>query len=142
MFRTDSSPTYLISTECGIVPSGDKRTFSTGVILSMSTYHYADIRSLNELTIKHGVGVIAMVLTSDYREEVKVTLCNFSDNDFTINIGDRIAQLIFTRYTNDGCNVLPYAPVVASSGNCHDDHDSNSDSESSSCECHHYGVFS
>ena len=41
----------------------------------------------------------AGVVDSDYRGEVKVLLFNFSDVDFEVNEGDRIAQMIIEKYT-------------------------------------------
>jgi dUTP pyrophosphatase len=46
------------------------------------------------------------VIDADYRGEVKVLLFNFSDVDFTIKVGDRIAQLVLERvsfWSSSGC---------------------------------------
>ena len=40
------------------------------------------------------------MIDSDYRGEIGVVLFNFGDDDFIINIGDKIAQLIFERIKN------------------------------------------
>lgn len=49
------------------------------------------------LASKHFIDTGAGVIDADYRGEVKVLLFNFSDVDFTINEGDRIAQLVLER---------------------------------------------
>lgn len=49
------------------------------------------------LAAKHSIDTGAGVIDGDYRGEVKVILFNFSDADFTIKEGDRIAQLIIER---------------------------------------------
>lgn len=46
---------------------------------------------------KHSIDVGAGVIDADYRGPVGVILFNFSDKDFKINAGDRIAQLILER---------------------------------------------
>jgi dUTP pyrophosphatase len=49
------------------------------------------------LAAKHSIDTGAGVIDADYRGEVKVILFNFSDKDFPIQQGDRIAQLIIER---------------------------------------------
>ncbi|PZD35284.1 Dut, dUTPase [Pyrenophora tritici-repentis] len=46
------------------------------------------------LAYKHGIDTLAGVIDADYRGPVGVILANLSDEDFSIKIGDRIAQLI------------------------------------------------
>lgn len=54
------------------------------------------------LAAKHSIDTGAGVIDADYRGEVKVILFNFSETDFPIKEGDRIAQLIIERiYTPD-----------------------------------------
>ena len=52
------------------------------------------------LAIKKGIGLVNSIGTidSDYRGEIKVPLINFGTEDFTINDGDRIAQLVIAAY--------------------------------------------
>jgi deoxycytidine triphosphate deaminase len=49
------------------------------------------------LAVKHGIDTGAGVIDADYRGQVKILLFNFSDTDFEIKEGDRIAQLIIER---------------------------------------------
>lgn len=49
------------------------------------------------LAAKHGIGVNAGVIDADYTGHVRVILMNFSDKDFEVKEGDRIAQLIVER---------------------------------------------
>lgn len=49
------------------------------------------------LAAKHSIDVGAGVIDADYRGEVKVLLFNFSDQDFSIAAGDRVAQLVLER---------------------------------------------
>lgn len=69
------------------------------------------------LASKHFIDTGAGVIDADYRGEVKVLLFNFSDVDFTIKEGDRIAQLVLERVSllfllgfwivTDRCRFIP-----------------------------------
>ena len=58
------------------------------------------IRARSGLAVKHGIGLTNGVGTidSDYRGEIKVSLINWGDEPFTVNNGDRIAQMVVARY--------------------------------------------
>jgi len=59
------------------------------------------------LAVKHSIHTGAGVIDADYRGEVKVVLFNFSDIDFEIKEGDRIAQLILERIYTPDVKVVP-----------------------------------
>jgi dUTP pyrophosphatase len=50
--------------------------------------------------LKHGISILNSpgTIDADYRGEIKILLVNFSDTDFEINNGDRIAQMIISRH--------------------------------------------
>jgi dUTP pyrophosphatase len=52
------------------------------------------------LAAKHSIDTGAGVIDADYRGPVKVILFNFSETDFKISPGDRIAQLVLERIIN------------------------------------------
>jgi dUTP pyrophosphatase len=58
------------------------------------------VRPRSGLAVKHGIGVLNSpgTIDSDYRGEIRVILFNFSDENFKINSGDRIAQMILSKY--------------------------------------------
>ena len=60
----------------------------------------AQIRARSGLAIKHGIGLVNGVGTvdSDYRGEWNIPLINWGQEPYTIHSGDRIAQVIFSRY--------------------------------------------
>ena len=60
----------------------------------------AQVRARSGLAIKHGIGLLNGIGTidADYRGEVRVPLINWSKEDFVINDGDRIGQVIITSY--------------------------------------------
>ena len=58
------------------------------------------IRARSGLAVRYGIGLTNGVGTidSDYRGEVKVSLINWGEEVFTVNDGDRIAQMVVARY--------------------------------------------
>ena len=62
------------------------------------------------LAAKHSIDVGAGVIDADYRGPLKVILFNFSENDFAIKEGDRIAQLIIERIYNPEVVVVEKLP--------------------------------
>jgi dUTP pyrophosphatase len=67
--------------------------------MAIPTGNYGRIAPRSGLAAKNFIDVGAGVIDSDYRGEVKVLLFNFSDVEFVVNPGDRIAQLIVEKYT-------------------------------------------
>ncbi|MEO0077372.1 MAG: dUTP diphosphatase [candidate division WOR-3 bacterium] len=70
----------------------------TGIALEMPAGVEAQVRPRSGLAAKSGIGILNSpgTVDSDYRGEVKVVLFNFSDSDFQVRPGDRIAQLVFS----------------------------------------------
>jgi dUTP pyrophosphatase len=68
----------------------------TGFVLHIPEGYEVQIRPRSGLAIKHGVTLINAIGTidSDYRHEVMVPLVNLGDKPFTLNPGDRMAQLL------------------------------------------------
>lgn len=73
---------------------------STGLHIALPAGYEAQIRPRSGLALKHGITVLNTpgTVDADYRGEVKVLLINFSDTDFTINDGERIAQMVIARH--------------------------------------------
>ena len=71
----------------------------TGLAFGIPVGNYGRIAPRSGLAAKNSIDVGAGVIDSDYRGEVKVLLFNFSDTDFKIAEGDRIAQMIIEKYT-------------------------------------------
>jgi len=72
----------------------------TSLAISLEIGYECQVRSRSGLALKSGVFALNSpgTIDSDYRGELKVILANFSKNDFVINRGDRIAQLVVARY--------------------------------------------
>lgn len=79
-----------------IIPKGEKMLIPTGIYLEMPLGYEAQIRSRSGLAAKNGVFVLNSpgTIDSDYRGEIQVILFNLGSSDFTVNEGDRIAQMV------------------------------------------------
>ena len=79
------------------IPAGERRVIPTGLAIALPSADYvALVFARSGLGIKHGVvpSNCVGVIDSDYRGEVMVGLQNSGDADFTVQPGDRIAQLM------------------------------------------------
>ena len=79
---------------------GERRLVPTGIFVEIPQGVEAQIRARSSLAIKHGIGLVNGVGTvdSDYRGEWNIPLINWGQEPYTIHSGDRIAQVIFSRY--------------------------------------------
>ena len=70
---------------------------ATGLAISMPIGYEAQIRPRSGLAFKHGVSVLNSpgTIDADYRGELGVLLINHGEDEFHINHGDRIAQIVF-----------------------------------------------
>ncbi len=68
----------------------------TGIALAIPEGHEIQVRPRSGLALKHGLTCLNTpgTIDSDYRGEVKVLLVNLSDTAYTIEPGERIAQLV------------------------------------------------
>ena len=69
---------------------------STGLFIELPHGYEAQIRPRSGLAIKHGITCLNSpgTIDSDYRGEIKIILINLSNEEHTIQCGDRIAQMI------------------------------------------------
>ncbi|NLJ57394.1 MAG: dUTP diphosphatase [Tissierellia bacterium] len=86
------TPIVLKPMERALVP--------TGLFIELPESYEAQIRARSGLAIKHGISLVNGIGTidSDYRGEIKIILINLGKEDFTINNGDRIAQMVITKH--------------------------------------------
>ena len=83
--------------EAVTIPSGGRRVVPTGIAIGLPGPEYvALVYARSGLGIKHGVAPANCVgvIDSDYRGEIMVGLQNSGDSDYTVQPGDRIAQLM------------------------------------------------
>ncbi|EEQ86404.2 dUTP pyrophosphatase [Blastomyces dermatitidis ER-3] len=100
-----------------VIPAKGKDLVNTGLAIAVPEGTYGRIAPRSGLASKHFIDTGAGVIDADYRGEVKVLLFNFSDTDFTINEGDRIAQLVLERiYTPEVVEVEQLEESVRGAG--------------------------
>ena len=75
---------------------GERLRVPTGLVLEIPPGWEGQVRPRSGLALRHGIGVVNAPVTidSDYRGEVAVILINLGDAPFTLQRGDRIAQLV------------------------------------------------
>ena len=78
----------------------ERRLIPTGLYIALPIGYEAQIRPRSGLALKHGITVLNTpgTIDADYRGELMVLLVNFSDSDFIINDGERIAQMVIARH--------------------------------------------
>ena len=87
----------LHSMDTLVIPPAHRALVATGIAIAFPSGVYGRIAPRSGLTLKHGIQVGAGVVDPDYTGEIKVILFNHGHANFTINKGDRIAQLILER---------------------------------------------
>ena len=79
----------------------ERATVSTGVAMEIPDGYYARVAPRSGLASKHGIDVLAGVVDSGYRGEIRVVLHNTDrDSNFSVTVGDRIAQIIIEKHYN------------------------------------------
>ena len=78
----------------------ERRLVPTGLHIALPQGFEAQIRPRSGLALKHGITVLNTpgTIDADYRGELMVLLINFSNTDFVINDGERIAQMVVARH--------------------------------------------
>jgi dUTP pyrophosphatase len=73
----------------------------TGIFIELPEGYEAQIRPRSGLAAKFGVTILNSpgTIDADYRGEIKVILINLSNEDFVINDGERICQMVISEYT-------------------------------------------
>ena len=91
----------LRAAEATTLKSGARCLMPTGVAIALPPNHEAQVRPRSGLAVKHGVTVLNSpgTIDADYRGEIKVPLINHGSEDFIIQRGDRIAQLVIAEVT-------------------------------------------
>jgi len=78
----------------------ERTIIKTGLYIALPTGFEAQIRPRSGLAAKHGITVLNApgTIDADYRGEIGVILVNLSNNHFTVNDGDRVAQMVIARH--------------------------------------------
>lgn len=82
------------------IKAGEIQLIPTGIAIALPDSFEAQIRPRSGLAVKHGITVANSpgTIDADYRGEIKVILINLGKDDFVIEKGMRIAQMIITKY--------------------------------------------
>ena len=80
--------------------SHERALIPTGLYIALPQGYEAQIRPRSGLALKKGIGLLNSpgTIDSDYRGEIGIIMINHSDEDFIINDGERIAQMVIARY--------------------------------------------
>jgi dUTP pyrophosphatase len=92
----------LCSLEDKLLAPGDRHLFKVGLAVAIPPGVYGRIAPRSGLAFKQGVDVLAGVIDEDYRGELGVILINHGSEHFAVKAGDKIAQIIFERYSRAG----------------------------------------
>ena len=78
----------------------ERKLIPTGLFIALPPGYEAQIRPRSGLALKHGITVLNTpgTVDADYRGEVMVLLVNFSNKDFIVDDGERIAQMVVARH--------------------------------------------
>lgn len=87
-----SEPIILNSLERVLVP--------TGLYMALPEGYEAQIRPRSGLALKHGITLLNApgTIDADYRGEIKIILINLSNQSYTLQPGERIAQMVIAKY--------------------------------------------
>lgn len=86
------APVMLKPLERALIP--------TGLFIELPRGYEAQIRPRSGLAFKHGLTVLNSpgTIDADYRGEIKIILVNLSGEDFQVNDGERVAQMIIAKH--------------------------------------------
>lgn len=86
----------------------ERRIIPTGLFMSLPQGYEAQVRPRSGLAIKKGITVLNSpgTIDADYRGEIGVILINLSNEDFVIEDGERIAQMVIARHEQISWNAV------------------------------------
>ncbi|RMG19507.1 MAG: dUTP diphosphatase [Bacteroidetes bacterium] len=92
LYANNEAPIVLESLQRCLVP--------TGLYIELPPGYEAQLRPRSGLAIRHGISLLNTpgTIDADYRGEIKVILVNLSPDPFTIQKGERIAQMVIARH--------------------------------------------
>jgi len=86
----------------------------TGLFIELPEGYEAQVRPRSGLAAKHGISIVNTpgTIDPDYRGEIKVILVNLSDVPFTLEPGERIAQMVIARFEHINWNEVETLSVT------------------------------
>jgi len=94
------------STHSATINPGDKLLVKTGLYVEIPIGYEIQVRPRSGLAFKHGITVLNSpgTIDADYRGEIGVILINLSENDFVIEDGERVAQMVIAKHNQADWN--------------------------------------
>lgn len=88
-------------TEPVVLKPMERRLIPTGLFIALPEGYEAQMRPRSGLALKHGITLLNTpgTIDADYRGEIGVILVNLSSEDFTINDGERICQMVIASHS-------------------------------------------
>ena len=86
----------------------ERKLISTGLYLAIPDGYEVQIRPRSGLALKYGISVLNSpgTIDADYRGEIGIVLVNLSGDEFVVNDGDRIAQMVVAKYEQASWKVV------------------------------------
>jgi dUTP pyrophosphatase len=90
---------YALVEDQTVIKKGEIKLVSTGIKMALPKGYEAQIRPRSGLALKHGISMVNTpgTIDADYRGEIKVIMINFGSEDFVIQRGERIAQMVINK---------------------------------------------
>ncbi|KNZ69323.1 deoxyuridine 5'-triphosphate nucleotidohydrolase Dut [Thermincola ferriacetica] len=87
---------YAAVEETLVLEPGEIRLIPTGIAIELPPGYEAQIRPRSGLALKYGISFVNTpgTIDADYRGEIGLIMINFGNRPFTINRGDRVAQMV------------------------------------------------
>ena len=87
----------LYAAENKIIPAGQRTLLTTDLALEMPSTIYAKICALSGLSLRSNIDIAAGLIDSDYVGVLGCVVVNNGDKAFEINIGNKVAQVVFSK---------------------------------------------
>jgi dUTP pyrophosphatase len=103
-YKTDGAAgcdlNVLLDTDRELIKKGEIKLFKTGLSIALENGYEAQIRSRSGLSLKNGIIILNApgTIDSDYRGEICLITINLGTEDFTVENGMRLAQMVVTKY--------------------------------------------
>ena len=80
----------------------ERRLIGTGIYMQLPQGYECQIRPRSGLALKHGISIVNTpgTVDADYRGEIGIILINLGQEDFTVNDGDRVCQMVIKQYSH------------------------------------------
>lgn len=78
----------------------ERALIGTGLYMQLPSGYECQIRPRSGLALKHGISIVNSpgTVDADYRGEIGIILINMGQEDFTVNDGDRVCQMVIKKY--------------------------------------------